>query len=295
MSDPVADYGARILTKGVRFSGDVRTGLKAAVPYLLEWPNAFAFCNAIILPNTATHVGLITLNLPYRLPPAVCATPVYAQTFDVEPCGVRADLTVTTDLPNRGLAPGEFFSHAIVRVGFEQLQWAFDGSEDPDGLNQLDPENPITFCEQSVKIGAKMVTRKGALYRYVSTGKAVVGDVGIMVPEAKLVLKFPRVPYLPWQLLVPYVGKVNSAAMLGCEAQTLLLEAPDTQAKQALNAPTPIEQAVTLEFAYDPVGWNKLPLPDGTPDDVIRSGGGGIYDTADFREIFDALSFVESA
>lgn len=295
--DPIATYGAQVMPKGYRMSGDVRTGLSATVPYLLAWDNAFAFVNAMILPVNAVRIGTITFNYPYRLPSAVAATPLYAQTFEIEPCGIDPTMGVATVLPNKGLAAGEYFSHAIIKIGFEQVRWSFDPlTEDPQGLNQLDPANPITFCEQSVKLGGKMVTRKGRNYVYASDSTPVVGDVGVLVPEAKLVLKFPRVPYLPWQLLVPYVGKTNSAAVLGCAVGTLLLESPDTSSKQALNSVTPIEQAVTLEFAYDPGGWNNLPRPDGTTDAVQLKGDStkGIYLTADFRQIFNSLSFSGS-
>lgn len=298
MSDPIATYGAKVLAKGYRMYGDVRGGLKATVPYLVTWANAYAFVNALILPMTTVRIGTITFSLPYKLPSAVAATPLYAQGFEITPCGVSATLDPLVPLTYQGLAAGEFFSHAIVTVQFEQVPWAFDPlSEDPQGLNQLDPANPITFCEQAVKIGGKMVTRKGRNYVYTSDSTPVVGDVGVLVPEAKLVLKFPRVPYLPWQLLVPYVGKVNAAKLFECDAGTLLLESPDTQAKSSLTNPVPIEQAVILEFAYDPNGWNKLPRPDGTLDDVVLAGDSsrGIYQTADFREIFNSLSFEEAA
>lgn len=294
MSDPIAVYGAQILAKdGIRISGDTRSGMGAMVKYLLSWDNAFQFVTAVISPVNASRVGAITFNLPYRFP--TTATPIYAQSFDIQPCGVRGDLTVITDLPNKGLTPGEYFSHAIVTIGFQQLPWTFDLTQDPDGLNQLDPENPITYCEQAVKIGGNFVTQKGHLFRYASTGKPVVGDVGVVVTEAKLVLRFPKVPYLPWQLLLPYTNKINSQPVLSCAAKTLLLEAPDTTAKASLNSTVPIEQNLVLEFAYNPIGWNKVPLPDGTYDDVVRGDSTGIYQVADFRDIFSRISFTEGA
>ena len=294
MADPVATYGAKILAKGYKISGDMRSGIKATVPYLLPWGNVSGFVNALVTPITQVRVGLITFSLPYQLPTTAVATPIYAHSFDIQPVGLDDGLNVTTVLPNGGIGFNEkFFKYGLVTVGFEQLTWSFDGTQDPNGLNQLDPANPITYCEQSVKIGGKMVTRKGLNFIYTDDSKPVVGDVGVLTPEAKLVLKFPRVPYLPWQLLVPYVGTVNSSAVLGCAAETLLLEAPDTQVKQAINSPVPMEQAVTLEFAYDPNGWNKLPKPDGTLMSVTLKGdtSRGVYTKSDFRQIFNSLSY----
>jgi uncharacterized Zn-binding protein involved in type VI secretion len=295
LPDPVATYGARVMPKGYRITGDQRSGLQAVVPYFVPWSQAANFTNAIINPIYTTVVGLITFHLPYQLPTAVCATPVYAQSFEVVPCGIDPELNVATVLPNRGLAPGEYFEWAIVTVTFNQIPWTFQGTDDPQNLSQLDPSNPITLCEQSVKMGGKMVTRKGSNYVYTSSGNPVIGDVGVLVPECKLVLKFPHVPYLPWQLLQPYVTKVNSAPVLGCPAGTLLMESPDTTAKASLNSVVSVEQAVTLEFAFDANGWNNLPQPNGVFAAVSvagSSGTQGIYGTADFTQIFNYLQFT---
>ena len=184
---------------------------------------------------------------------------------------------------------------AVVTVTFQQIPWTFQGTDDPNNLSQLDPSNPITLCEQSVKMGGKMVTRKGSNYVYTASGNPVIGDVGVLVPECKLVLKFPHVPYIPWQLLQPYVGCVNSETILLCSPGTLLLESPDTTAKASLNSVVSIEQSATLEFAYDFNGWNNLPQPNGVFAAVSVAGSGGtqgIYNTANFADIFTYLQFT---
>src|SRR5262249_30231050 len=113
--------------------------------------------------------------------------------------------------------------------------------------------------------------------------------------ETKLVLKFPKVQYLPWQMLQPFVNKVNADPILGCDTETLLLEAPSTMASLTLNSPRPIEQSVTLKFAYDPLGWNNVPKPDGTMVRALLKGdtSRSIYRTTDFRQIFANLSYSE--
>jgi len=290
MADPVADWGAQVMPRGFKLTGDVSKGIRATVPYLLAWANTYGFCNAILGPVSAVHIGPISFTVPYAFPGG--AVPIYAQRYTIEPCGADG----TTMMVNRGLSPGEFFTNAIVTVEFEQVNFTWQAIDDPNGLQQLDPENPITLCEQSVKIGGKMRTRKGLNYIYSDTSTPVVGDVGVFESEAKLILKFPRVAYLPWTLLVPYVGKVNADPLLLCDTETLLLEAPSTEAKASLNSPTPIEQAVTLEFAYDPLGWNTAPKPNGTRVRVTLAGDAtkSIYGTTDFRTIFTSLSFSEA-
>jgi hypothetical protein len=297
--DPVATYGAQILAKdGIRVFGDVRSGIKATVKYLLTWANAYSFVNATIVQPTTTRVGLITYRAPYRLPAAVCTTPVYAQSFDIQPVGLDASLNILTELPYQGMAAGEFYSHAIVTLGFEQLPFMWDGLDDPDNLNQLDPSNPILLCEQSVKFADRMETYPNLMFRYVSTGKPVKSEGGIALPktEADLVLRFPHVPYLPWQLLQPYLNTVNSAPIFLCNTGTLLFKPPETTAKQSIGgAAAMIEQSVTITLRYNPDGWNYLPGPDGTLDQVQRANGDGIFAETDFRTLFEQLSFSEES
>lgn len=296
--DPITTYGAKIFAKdGFRMSGDQRGGMKVTVKYRVPWENAYLFLNALVNPINQQVVGQITYSLPYRLPDTVSATPVYASGFDIQPMGVRDDLTAATVLPYQGMAAGEYYKYAAVTINFEQDTFTWDASkDDPNGQQQLDPQNPIPLCEQSVKYHTKMVTIKGHKYRYNGDGKAVVGDFATPTYGADLVFRFPHVPYQPWQLgLVNYLNKVNSVAMFMCAAQTLLFGPPDTTVKQSmLGSAVASEQSVTLTLKYNPDGWNKLPKADGTLDDVVKAGGGSIYGTADFRVLFAQLSATEN-
>jgi hypothetical protein len=89
--------------------------------------------------------------------------------------------------------------------------------------------------------------------------------------------------------------------MMGCSIGTLRFEDMDTTIQIDTDGP---KQAIQLAFAVthrDDVTWNHLPKPDGT-NILVRykadSGSGSprrIYEYADFRQIFNALSFVESS
>jgi hypothetical protein len=296
-TDPIATYGAKILARdGFRMSGDQRSGLKATVKYRVPWENGYLFLNAMVNPVDQQRIGLITYTLPYRLPAAVAATPVYAASFDLQPMGLRDDLTSATVLPYNGLAAGEFYRYAIVTINFEQASFSWDATDDPNGLQQLDPANPIPLCEQSIKFHEKMITLKGHRYRYVSDGKAVDGEYAVPKYGADIMLRFPHVPYQPWQLgLSSYLNKVNSAAIFLCDPGTLLFGPPDTTVKQSmLGSSVASEQSVTLVLKFNPDGWNKLLKPDGSLDDVVKASGGSIYDAIDFRPLFQRLAFTEA-
>ena len=297
----------RILADGYEITGDVRNGLHATVPYLLSWNNAFTFINEVLVSPAAVKAGFITWVPPLQFPVNIgqssglggITPPVYTQRFTMKPCGAGG-----TPIPNGGLAPGEFFTNAIVTLQFDSVTAIQQSTDDPYNLNQLDPENPLTACEQSVQTLGKVVTRKGAGYTYTSggwSGKPVPGDIPIVLNETKLVLKFPRVPYLPWQLVQPYVGKINSVGVLQCVQGSLLLEGMGTDVTPGTNGT--IQQKVALEFAFnpDPTGgsaqgldWNAFPFPDGSGYGIINAAGGGgqtPYSYADFRAIFAGLNF----
>lgn len=285
-----------VLAKGLEISGDARSGYHATVPYFMGWGDAFTFADELMGLTSASTVGAVTWRLPHRYPgiPA----DIYAQRFRIQPCGADATLPIT----NKGLIAGEFYSHAIVTAEYGSLEQSMPTqSDDPQGLQQLDPANPITMCEQSVQSAGKMQTLKGGSYIYDDDSKPVPGDHAVPFTDTKLVLKFPKVPYLPWQLIEPYINKLNSVAMLGVGVGRLLLENFDTGVQFDTDGP---KQTLQLAFNVCPainVSWNHLPKPDGT-NVLVRykadSGGGSprrIYPYADFRQIFNTISFSETS
>lgn len=306
MATITVPYG--IIPRGYRLSGDVRSGLKATVPCLVAWSNAITFVNQVLVAPSAERIGLISWNAPLQFPIAFGSrTPaMYVQAFDIVPTGVEPGITPQTSWANSGLGPGEFFSDAIVTLQFESVTYINQASDDPQNLNQLDPENPITACEQSVKLRPRMRSVKGRGYKYKTSGKPVPGDVAIPETEAILVLKFPRVPYLPWQQVAPYCGKVNTDPMLGCGAGALMLEGMDTEIRPQPDGS--LGQCLVLEFSvnlpgdpdagsYGAVGtdWNMQPVGDGSGgwDYVVDQATGSVTPIgyADFRQIFASLSF----
>jgi hypothetical protein len=300
-------YG--IATSGYRLQGNVRSGLKATVPIRLNWSDAITFVNQVLVAPHAEVIGLITWNVPLQFPIIFGngrAPAMYCQSFDIQPYGVEQDIAPGTGWPNSGLGPGEFYTQALVTLEFESITYIQQASDDPNGLNQLDPSNPITACEQSVKLRSKMRTVKGRGYKFRSSGKPVPGDMAMPETEAVLVLKFPRVPYLPWTLVAPYMGKLNAAPMLGATTGALILDGMDTELRPQPDGS--MGQAVVLEFVCNLPGdpqagtsgavgtdWNMQPTGDGTGawDFVVDQSSGSVTPIgyADFRDIFNYLQF----
>ena len=287
MATPTVPF--KIMPDGYKVTGDMATGYTATVKYFMEWQYAFTFVDQIFARATVSAPGSpIQYHMPYRFPPAV--SNLYANKFTLTPCGASGAPITSYG----GLAPGEYFTHATVDVVFETLPYGQNSFDDPTGAQQLDPTNPLTMCEQSVKIVSKSETRKAGSFYYATTGKPVPTDFSIVTHECKLVLSFPNVPYLPWHLVKPFVGSINDLPILDCGRGTLLLEGMDTKVVQTNQG---ITQQVQLEFSENPFGdWNKLPDLTGVPVLVYRAGTNSdanrIYQYMDFHQIFWSLTFL---
>lgn len=290
----------KILARGYKITGDVRTGLHATVPYLVAWQDAVQFAYNALQSPSAVRIGLITWNAPYQLPLLVngIQPPLYCNHIEIEPCGASGNA-----IPTGGINPPEFFTFGKVTLSFDNVIFLQNASDDPNGLNQLDPANPITACKQQVKMIGKVATQQGSGYTYDSgsySGKPVPGPIALIQNEVKLLLTFPRVPYLPWQLFQQFASHTNDATILACNTGSLLLEAMDTEVAPSL---TGFNQSVQLQFAFnpDPTGtdpggmdWNSFPIPDGSGYSTISAAGGGgqkPYTQVNFGTMFQGLSF----
>lgn len=287
MSTPTVSY--KMLAKGYSVRGNLREGYQAKVPFLVAWADAFTFADQVMgvvrQPSVAPPAGqasIVQAVVPWIFPGSASAR-LYATDFEIQPIGSNGE-----PLPTYyGLRPGEFFTHAIVTVTFEtpHLQW--QALDDPGNLQQLDPANPITLCDQSIKGGGQIRTRRGSGYVY-SDSKSLQGDIGVPEKQARLVLKFPRLPYLPWQQWAPYYGSVNDRSVLGCATGTLIFEGCETQFTATTSG---IQgQMAVMEFTWQPFDWNQQNRPDtGALDFVYQKGHAG--DSA--YRIFSYMNFAE--
>jgi hypothetical protein len=272
----------RVLAKGgYRLSGDVDTGYRMTVPYYVRWEHAFAFVDELFGLSTApVQAGPITYRAPHKIP--FVPTPLYCRSFEVEPMGV-GDAQAGTNL---GLRAGEYFAYAKITAVYTTPEQGQQPGEDEQ--QQLDPDNPITVCRQSVRASGKMETVKEGHYVWDGDGKKVPGDFAVPSCESMLELEFPLIPYLPWQMIRPYIGKINSVPVLGCGTGELLLEGMSTRVEATTQG---FSQNLVLSFAACSPGqtWNHLPR-NGVPTLVKRAGSSDrIYQSADFTTIFDAL------
>ncbi len=274
MPEPTVPY--LVLADGYSIDGGVDQPTVAVVPHLVRWIDAFTFVNDAMGSRTASAVGPIASDAPWRFP----ADPkLFARKYRVEPAGADG-----TPVPTKGLKPGEYYTHARVTLTFEPASYNPLG----EPAFQLDPDNPLTYCDVEIEGGGRFETIKAAGLEF-DDGTPVLGDAAQVVVESRLVLTFPRIPFLPWRQLRSYIGKINSVAMFDCPIGTLLFEAPRIKFSPGPNGPQ--NRSVQLVFAEQTRDWNELPKANGVYAKVRKKGATSerIYAYTDFRPIFDFL------
>lgn len=272
----------KVLARGYELTGGRDKPLRATVPYLLKWADAFTFFDQVLgYASSTIQGGVIIRSAGHQFPPA---PRLFAEDCEIEPCGAGGDAITPT---HQGLKPGEFFTHAKATVTYTVPSYP----QESDRLNQLDPDNPITYCEQSVEIGGRFETQKAGAYEFeVLPGgvlhEPVRGDFAKIATESQLVLTFPFVPYLPWRKIKPYIGSLNDAPTLGSDVGNLLFLGTSIKAN---NTSVGIQgQSVQLKFADQDYDWNMLPRANGLLDLVRKKGDSSqrIYPYKDLRELF---------
>ena len=266
-----------MLADGYKITGGVKSPLRAMVPYLVSWDDAFTFVQDVMGSRTGAVVGPIANNAPYRFP----ASPnLFAADFDMEPCGCDGQALGST----YGLSPGEYFTHAKITVNFEVPEFNPLG----DTTWQLDPTNPLTYCEVEIDNSGRFETLKASGYEF-DDGTPVTGDLAKVVTESRLVLTFPQIPFLPYRAIRSYLGKVNLNAIWEAPVGTVMLE--NTRIKFEPTSMGIANRSVQLIFVEQDQDWNKIPKPNGVPALVRRKGDTAkrIYEYVDFTPIFNFL------
>lgn len=105
--------------------------------------------------------------------------------------------------------------------------------------------------------------------------------------QSEIVITRHQVPSLPNHL--GYIGKVNSTALLGAAAGTVMFLGSDDSTELSWDSEFGLSVVATLNirFVYKPSGWQKLfnPKAGGYQTVTTKVGGNKLYETAEFRDL----------
>lgn len=280
MGEPTVPYA--LMADGYKITSG-ENGFRATASFLTLWENAFVFHDDVMGFPSAAVVGPVSYATPWRFPGAPAAR-MYASSCEIEPVGVDGGPLP----PTLGLAPGEFWTHARINVTWDTPPYAQSAGDDPGNLQQFDPANPITYCEMSIDSGGQMETRSKGGYEFADGDLTKVrSDLAVFVPESRLVLNFPKIPFLPWQRVQTYLGSLNDRVLFQCAVGTLLFESART--KFAATSQGLMGQSFEMTMAYRGYHWNMVPHPTTGVNTLVRKKGAtseSLYAIKDWRELF---------
>lgn len=246
-------------------------GPQATVPYLVDWRDRYRFANALMgsyegAQGRPTYVG--------------------AHRYPDSPNMFCLGVPRIKGLGERPLGTSGFFdcyAKAIVTANYGVPSYDDENQSNPD--QQLDPEDPITYCKMSVRLSGKGIEIAEGKLEFEDNSKAYDGSMHYIEAESEITLEFPKIPYLPWRAIKPYIGRLNDVPMFGCDRGQLLLSGMDTD--DAATSEGRRGQQVVLTYLWQDRDWNTVIDETGAARIVrYRSGKLRPFLYRDHREIF---------
>lgn len=172
--------------------------------------------------------------------------------------------------PRGAVDPG----NPLRRYEFGRLTAEYNGTTGADGNDQaedrLDPARSETVYEMEINQSAKIVTIKEGLLEMVDppmpgsgTAKPFNGEMGVLSVEAELNLRFPRIARAQPAVFRPYLGRVNSAPMLGYDAGQVMFAGVSTSLSFATDGERRV--SISLSFLAQDRDWNVIIGETGAP------------------------------
>ncbi len=250
------------------------------VEYLIDdWGQSDAFTNALIgVGRTEPHRHPLSPNL-------ACS--------EAAPTGLGRPVLNPDGTP-------DYAGGALVRARYRPPA-AFGGGglfvsgDDPGGLHQIDPANPILWCTQELDYEVETITHPTHSYKFDSDNLKLTTPLQVDIGITVLSLTFHRVAYLPMTLARTLRGRINATTFLGAAAETVLFRGAKTQ--RDWNTDGTVTQRVNMTFVEREVSWNKFLRPDKLPytaagalnaaswDYVVDPSGNRRLGTADLQPL----------
>lgn len=274
MPEPTVDW-RYIFDNPVEVNGGGGS-LTATAAFEVNWDDRNQFVNeALGLPTGSTGWPLpqIPWDCPFQPDSGLLAT-----SFRIQPHTVRQSVAADDN------TVAGHFEKAWITLGFERPRYDYaTGTEQ----NQIDPANPILFCEQSIDYRSKTIVLKQFELEFdgAPTGVVPTEPFYAFTDEADYVLRFPFVPYIPWDYIEPYMEKVNDRWLFGRDVGTIKLSSASTHQETYSDGTN--RTSLELRLSYRSIGWNVQRASNGNIYDVrIKGTGVPIYHPANLAAIW---------
>lgn len=274
MPEPTVDW-LYIFDNPVEVNGGGGS-LTATATFEVDWDDRNQFVNeALGLPTGSTGWPLpqIPWDCPFQPDSGLLAA-----SFRIQPHTVRQSVAADDNTVSG------HFEKAWITLGFERPRYDYAVATEQ---NQIDPANPILFCEQSIDYRSKTIVLKQFELEFVGapTGVVPTEPFYAFTDEADYVLRFPFVPYIPWNYIEPYMEKVNDRVIFGRDIGTVKLSSASTHQETYSDGTN--RTSLELRLSYRSIGWNVQRASNGNIYDVqIKGAGVPIYHSANLAAIW---------
>jgi hypothetical protein len=204
-----------------------------------------------------------------------------------------------TFVPEGALVPGITpirWTHAKFTVNFRKLDFNFQATDDPGGLNSISQdatENAaLLYATQELEWGKEWVTLPNAACKFKSDGKLINSSMSRSISIITMNLTWHRYPVMPMDLCRRFADSVNDATFLGCDVGTVLFDGPTT-VREAADDGT-VTQKVRMTFRWREFDWNKRLREDGfswdkVVDKAYTSGSDAAFVNYPYRDFSTLL------
>jgi hypothetical protein len=285
MGTPSVDF-AQLQSPPPRISASPQ-GLNAVVRYNVAWSDAFTFVNEIL--------GILD-GSPWIWP----ASPnMRAYNAEIEPVGVRANVTSQAKPISYGSSPGEYYERALVSVTFGSqavlASMPFDSIINLPPATQFDPADPIEMSSYQVTYSTEMIKIPGGALKWAATKADLTPQTvpaGVSNPESGA--SYLRVPtfdlnmtlhnclYVDYSIVQQKIGKVNDVTIFtNLAPETVLFNGLNTARREMSDGTVILD--VTLNYKWKSVGWNVAFGSDGEFYRYIRQGSTLVYQEEDIH------------
>lgn len=180
------------------------------------------------------------------------------------------------------------FERAIATVTYGRLPYDQEGTDDAKNSfpNSKTPGQPYVYAQCEIDFAGEFVTLPGTGFKFSSDGKAIEESKhGKHVGTATLRFVRKKVPYLPTELILAKMNKVNDTPIFGAPRGQVLFQGGKTR-REASSDGTAVQE-LELVFQWRETNWNNFIRPDtgAFAAVVTATGGNPVYAYAELNEL----------
>jgi hypothetical protein len=162
---------------------------------------------------------------------------------------------------------------------------AMQTSDDPNGLQQIDPDTPLLWCSQELDFDTDWHVLPTSQLKYQSDGMYAGIPAKIQVGVTTMILTFHRVPFMPATKIKTYRGRTNNATFLGSSQDCVLYSGGKVTREWSTDGT--VNQKVQLTFRDRDQGWSKVPRRDNpnTWDTLVDGSSNPLFQQANLTAL----------